>query len=63
MFFTIENEKDNRMSFLDLKIIPKQETSAYHETTFILTIELQNWHKQYIPTQIFSNLLKLDIFI
>ena len=48
------------MSFPDLKIIPEQGTSAYRETTFILTMKLQNWHKQFIPTQMFPNLLKLD---
>ena len=36
IFSTIENEKDNRISFLDLKVIPEQgifKTPTYHETT------------------------------
>ena len=37
MFFTIECEKQNRMSFLDIEIISEDKTfttSAYHKATF-----------------------------
>ena len=37
MFFTIECEKQNRMSFLDTEIISEDKTfttSAYHKATF-----------------------------
>ena len=37
MSFTIESEKQNRISFLDVKIIREDKaftTSAYHNTTF-----------------------------
>ena len=37
IYFTIENEKDNRMSFLDINIIREKDrftTSVYHKRTF-----------------------------
>ena len=36
IFFTTENEKDNRKSFLDLKIIPEQGTFTFAEQLLFL---------------------------
>ena len=35
LFFTIENEQDNRMSFLDLKIIPKKLLPTTKQLLFL----------------------------
>ena len=47
--FTIENEKDNRMSFLDVNIIREKDkftTSVYHKPTFsgIIPILIVSYH-------------------
>ena len=57
---TVENKKDNRMSFIDVSIICKQDkflASVYSKQTFsgiytyfdsFLTSNYKNWHDSYI---------------
>ena len=71
IFFTIENEKDDRISPLKVNIIREQvkfTTSAYPKPTFsgillILTVfpvHLQNCHDSHITISMFPNLLRFD---
>ena len=69
---TVENKKDNRMSFINVCIIRKQDkflSSVYSKQTFsviytyfdsFLTSDYKNWHDSYIGIYMFLNLLRLD---
>ena len=73
MSFTIENEKQNRMSFLDVQIIREDKAFTifdYRKSTFsgvyinfdtFFTVYLKVWSCLQTRLQMLANLLKFDL--